>query len=169
MIRQFSAGGVVYKQDCGRILFLLRKNSPSPAYPGSGEWSLPKGWLDDAPDGVNPGPLTLGQKRASEDQVKNAALREVAEEAGVEARITARLEPVKFFFTDHNHQRVMKTVIYFLMEYQKDLPGGFGSETEETSWVDRDEAIKLLKKRKSESELISKAVKALEAGQQSLL
>jgi predicted NUDIX family NTP pyrophosphohydrolase len=48
MIRQFSAGGVVYKKEAGNTLFLLKRNSLSPGYYASGEWSLPKGWLDDS-------------------------------------------------------------------------------------------------------------------------
>ncbi len=156
MIRQFSAGGVVFKKDQSRILFLLKKSSLTPGYYAAGEWSLPKGWLDDAgPD--QPGPFTLGQKRATSDQVRAAALREVREETGVAAEILSRLGDVKFVFTDHHHEKVFKTVIYFLMEYVRDLPEGFDSETSEIRWVTQQEAPSLLKKRKGESDLIIKA------------
>jgi 8-oxo-dGTP pyrophosphatase MutT (NUDIX family) len=169
MIRQFSAGGVVYKQSDGQTLFLLCKSTPSPGYPGSNEWSLPKGWLDDAPDGVNPGPLTLGQKRATEDQIRETALKEVREEGGVEARIITRLGSIQFFFTDHNQQKVMKTVIFYLMEYQADLPQGPGWESSAVAWYTADAAREILKKRKGEAQLVSQAEKMIQSGQQSLL
>jgi ADP-ribose pyrophosphatase YjhB (NUDIX family) len=169
MIRQFSAGGVVYKKNNGEILFLLRKNTSNSGYYASNEWSLPKGWLDDAPDGINPGPLTLGQKRATEDQIRNTALKEVAEEGGVSARIISRLGTTKFFFVDHNKQKVWKTVIFYLMEYQSDLPGGPGWESSGVSWKNADQAREMLKKRKGEAQLISKAEKLVISGQQGLI
>lgn len=169
MMRQFSAGGVVYKKEGERILFLLRKGKFSPQFPGSSEWSLPKGWIDDAPDNINPGPLTLGQKRASEDQLRNSALREVAEEAGVKAKIVHRLGTIKFFFTDSNRQKVVKSVIFYLMEYDSDIVSGPGWETEEVTWKDAHKARELLHKRKGESEMIEKANKFISSGQQSLI
>jgi 8-oxo-dGTP pyrophosphatase MutT (NUDIX family) len=156
MIRQFSAGGLVYKKNDGQVEFLLKKSAFSQHYPSSNEWSLPKGWLDDAGHD-EPGPLALGQKRASPAQIEAAALREVREETGVEAKISQRLKNVQFFFVDHNHEKVLKTVIFFLMEYVKELPEGFSTETSEIKWVDFGEARKLLQKRKGECEIIKQA------------
>ena len=156
MIRQFSAGGVVFKKENDRFLFLLKKGSLSPGYYASGEWSLPKGWLDDAGPDL-PGPYTLGLKKATSGEVEQAALREVREETGVEAGIVRRLGNEQFFFVDHHHEKVFKTVIYFLMSFVSDLPQGFGSETSEIKWVELSEARVLLKKRKGEYELILKA------------
>jgi len=169
MIRQFSAGGVVYRKTSEGIEFLLRKNASSPGYPGSSEWSLPKGWLDDAPDGINPGPLTLGHKRATEDQIRNTAIKEVHEEGGVAAKIINRLGSVQFFFTDHNQQKVIKTVIFYLMEYQSNLPEGPGWESSAVSWYPPVQARDMLKKRKGEAGLIEKAEKLINNNQQTLL
>jgi 8-oxo-dGTP pyrophosphatase MutT (NUDIX family) len=156
MIRQFSAGGVVYRKEAGNILFLLKRNSLTPGYYASGEWSLPKGWLDDSgPD--QPGPETLGQKRVTSEEVQAAALREVREETGVEAKIISRLGTVQFFFVDHHREKVLKTVIYFLMEYLSNLSEGFSSETSEIKWVGLDDAATMLAKRKGEYEIIKKA------------
>jgi 8-oxo-dGTP pyrophosphatase MutT (NUDIX family) len=156
MIRQFSAGGVVFRKKDNQIEFLLKKNTFSKPYPGSNEWSLPKGWLDDAgPD--QPGPFALGQKKATHEEVEVAALREVREETGVEAKIISRIGTDQFFFVDHHHEKVFKTVIFFLMLYIKDLPEGFSSETSEVKWVSFDEACQLLQKRKGECEIIKKA------------
>lgn len=159
MIRQFSAGGVVYRKDNQESLFLLCLSSPSTIF--SSSWGLPKGWLDDLADGSLPGPLTLGQKRATDDQIREAALREVREEAGVEAKIISRLGTEQFFFTDQTNQKVFKTVIYFLMEYMRDLPEGFGSETCEIRWTDLDEANLLLAKRRGQYSLLKKAAQII--------
>ena len=169
MVRQFSAGGVVYKLIDGKAKFLIRQNSTSAGYYSGGEWSLPKGWLDDALDGINPGPLTLGIKRATEQEMKTAALREVAEEGGVEAEIVNRLGDVKFFFTDHNHNKVFKIVVFYLMRYLRNLPEGFGPETSSVMWVNCDKAKEMLKKLKGEAGLIAKAEKLIYSGQQSLI
>jgi 8-oxo-dGTP diphosphatase len=163
MIRQFSAGGVVYKKVDNEILYLLRQNS------GTSEWTLPKGWLDDASDGVNPGPMTLGVIRAKEDEIRSSALREVTEETGVQAKIVSRLGTVQFFFVDHTVQRVMKTVIFYLMEYQNDSDTGYSFETSAVLWVQKSQAQELLKKRKGEAALITKAEYMINSGQQTLL
>lgn len=159
----------MYKKVGNEVFFLLRQSSPSPKYPNSGVWSLPKGWLDDDADGQSPGPMTLGKKRASEDQIQTAALKEVEEEGGVRAKIVSRLGTIQFFFVDQNREKVLKTVIFYLMEYTNDLSEGFGSETSAVNWVSAEQAKVILKKRKGEAELISKAEKMISSGQQSLI
>jgi len=153
MIRQFSAGGVVYKKEGGQILFLICKSSDPVA---KSPWCLPKGWLDDAADGI-PGPRTLGKIKASPGEVEQAALREVQEEGGIEARVINRLGYEKYVYTDEQKQRIFKIVIFYLMEFVRDLPEGFGFETSEIKWADINEAKDLLKSRKGEYELIIKA------------
>jgi 8-oxo-dGTP pyrophosphatase MutT (NUDIX family) len=156
MIRHFSAGGIVYNKVSGQTLFLLRKSNPTTSFYSAINWSLPKGWLDDEAPG-RPGPKTLGQKRATTEEVEQVALREVREETGVEAKIISRLGTDQFYFVDQNKQKVFKTVIYFLMEFVRYLPEGFGSETSEIAWKDLVEASNLLRRRKGELELIKKA------------
>jgi len=160
MVRQFSAGGVVYRKQGQLTLFLVKKSSQTPGYYAPGQWCLPKGWLDDAgPD--KPGPKTLGLKRATSQEVAATATREVAEETGVKAKIISRLGSNQFFFVDHNREKVLKTVIFFLMEHVSDLPTGFSAETSEIKWVTADEASRLLAKRKGEAELVKKAASLL--------
>ena len=60
-------------------------------------WTLPKG----TPDG--------------DESAEQTALREVAEETGLEVRIVAPVGPIEYFFTQ-NGTRIHKTVHYFLME-----------------------------------------------------
>lgn len=136
---QKSAGGIVFKQK----LVLLRRPTPNPEFKGNLGWSFPKGWID---AGETP---------------EMAAVREVAEEGGVTAKIISKIKTIKTFFTDPQKQKVMKFITYFLMEWERDLPEGFGWETAETRWVSFNEAKELLAY-KSEKELLIEAQGMLE-------
>ena len=155
MRREFSSGGVVYRRtknpkEGNRILWLVTKSKPSRLFPKH-VWRLPKGWLDDEDGGKNPGPLASGKKKAGEEDLQRAALREVKEEGGIEARIVSKLGTEKYLFTipDENKnsnksRKVLKFVTFYLMEWKKDLPGGFGFETEAIEWLPYEEAYKRL-------------------------
>ena len=131
---EFSAGGLVYRGD----RWLIRRPTPNDGYRGNLGWSWPKGWID---EGETP---------------EQAALREVREEGGVEAKAIKKLETLKIFFTDQDGERVMKFITYFLMQYVTDVPEGFGEETAEVKWVTKDEAQDLLTY-KNERGLLEKA------------
>jgi 8-oxo-dGTP pyrophosphatase MutT (NUDIX family) len=152
MIREFSAGGIVFKPGG---LVLIRKPAPNPGFKGNLGWNFPKGWIDDADEGKKPGPKTSGQEKASETDLEVAALREVREEAGVEAKIVKKLPTIRFFYKNSEGNLVMKFVTFFRMEWVADLPEGWGWETGEAKWVSLDEAKKLLIN-KSERELLEK-------------
>lgn len=125
-MREFSAGGVVYKKVGKKILWLIRRPAPNPDFDGDLGWNLPRGLID-------------GEK------IETAALREVAEEAGVETRIVAKLPTFKIFYTDKKSgEKKLKFITFFLMEWTADLPEGFGWETAEIKWVTIDEAEQLL-------------------------
>jgi len=156
VVREFSAGGLVYKKQGDQVLWLIRRPQGGGDYRGNLGWSFPKGWLDDAEGGEKPGPLASGQKRASETELQQAALREVAEEGGVEAEIRAKLPSLKIFFTDKNGQKILKFILYFVMEWREDLKEGFGSETAEIRWVTQEEALQLLA-HKNEKDLLKEA------------
>jgi hypothetical protein len=51
---------------------------------------------------------------------------------------------------------VLKFVTFYLMEYARDLPEGFGSETEEVLWLPFDEAVKKLNYQ-TEKDVLKKA------------
>ncbi|MCX7928415.1 MAG: NUDIX domain-containing protein [Patescibacteria group bacterium] len=144
--REFSAGGIVYKTgnefDSSSILWLVTKATPSAFFPEN-YWRFPKGWLDDAGNGM-PGPLASGAKKATEEEIREAAIREVKEEAGIEARIIKKLGTIKYSFNDKNGYRVLKFVTFYLMKWECDLPQGFGYETSEVRWVDKYEVLSLL-------------------------
>jgi len=138
MKRQFSAGGLVYKNQDGVQHWLVRRPRGSGNYRGNLGWGWPKGWID------------AGEK------TEEAALREVGEEGGVKARIVGKLPTVKIFFTDENKDKIMKFISYFVMEFEKELPEGFGWETEEVKWMTAEQAGKELAF-KSDKELLKKA------------
>ncbi len=139
-LEEKSAGGVVYRKVDGRYEFLIGKHS------GYHKWVLPKGLVE-----------------RGESQTE-AAIREVEEEVGVEARIDD-LTPIKtieyWYFADLDKSgattrrvekyaeeggaktRVYKQVVFYLMEMENDL-GKEGWEMEERRWVNYEEGMELL-------------------------
>jgi ADP-ribose pyrophosphatase YjhB (NUDIX family) len=164
--REFSAGGAVFKKlktrsSKPKILWLVSKSKPGKLYPQL-IWRLPKGWLDDRQAGKKPGPLASGEKRASEQDIKTTALREVVEEGGVKANIVKRINTEKIFFRQKDsRQKVLKFITYFLMEWRKDV--GYGSETSEVRWLPYLEARRLLTYN-SEKKILDKAKRILDMG-----
>jgi ADP-ribose pyrophosphatase YjhB (NUDIX family) len=168
--REFSAGGVVYKRveelKSGRVkvLWLVTKSNPSKDYPKP-VWRLPKGRLDDSGGGECPGPYASGLKKAPEEIIQKSALREVAEEGGVEASIVQKVITDRYFFTLKGGQKILKFVTFYLMEWKSDVPSGFGSETSETIWFPYQEARKRLSY-SDEREILDKAKEILDRGLQ---
>lgn len=148
--REFSSGGVIFKGN----KWLIAASMPSELYPKK-IWILPKGWLDDASPGV-PGPMASGNIRATEEILKQTALREVREEAGIEAKIISKIGTQKFYYTHPVRGKILKFVTSYLMEWVKDLPEGYDGETSEVRWIPYDEALKTLSIPR-EKELLKKA------------
>lgn len=113
MKREFSAGGIVF-DDKGEVL--LTQNS-SNLY-----WGFPKGNID--------------PKESSEE----AALREVKEEAGVEARIIERVGYSKYVYT-LDGEKIFKVVTIFLMKYLSGDPKDHDWEVSGAGWFEVDEAL----------------------------
>lgn len=140
--REFSSGGVVYKKDNGKTLWLVRKTAASKLYPKQ-YWMLPKGRIDDTPSG-DPGPMASGKIKADENSLQKAALKEVREETGIEARIIKKIGTSFYSFTNPFSVRILKFVTFYLMEYVSDIPGGYDWETEEVVWLEFEKAKKKL-------------------------
>ncbi len=108
MVREFSAGGIVFKKQKTnnnkqkeKVLWLVAQHSQHKG------WVFPKGLIGDHPA------TSSGQVESEEE----AAIREVEEETGVKAKIIAKLKkPATYFYTWQGEKR-FKTVYYFLMEY----------------------------------------------------
>lgn len=136
--REFSSGGVVFRQD----KWLVTRSSKSKLYPET-YWRFPKGWIDNESPEV-PGPMAGGHVRADEESLQKGALREVREEGGIEAKIIKKIGTEKYFFNAPNKGRILKFVTFYLMEFVRDLPEGYDEETSEIAWLPFEEAYKKL-------------------------
>ena len=125
MRREFSAGGVLVRRVRGR--WVLAGIRPAGKKPGI--WALPKGL-------IGPG-----------EKPEEAALREVAEETGVEARLVTKLGDIRYVYTWAG-ERVFKVVSFYLLRYRRGRLGQIAPEQEievaEARWLPLDEAPKLL-------------------------
>ena len=161
---EFSSGGAIYKKIGDKIFWLITLSSPSQAYPKT-IWRLPKGWLDDEDN--DPGPLARGERKANEEDLRKAAMREVAEEAGVKTEIIKKIGTQKVFFSKSG-DKYIKFITFYLMEWKKDIPEGPGFETSKIEWLPLDVALDKLK-HKSEKEVLLKAKEILDKGIQNNL
>jgi ADP-ribose pyrophosphatase YjhB (NUDIX family) len=111
-----------------------------------GTWTLPKGHLEDGEPAVA------------------AAIRETAEETGLETRMLRRVGESRYVFTWEG-ERVAKVVVFFLLRAHGgrigDLPAGMEREVAEVRWLPVDEAAHLLTHRR-EAELVEVAARLLE-------
>jgi 8-oxo-dGTP diphosphatase len=140
--REISAGGLVYKKEDGQIFVLLIMPSGQTANKDK-VWTLPKGHLD-------------------KDKAEDAAVREVREEAGVEAKIVENLGSYKYTFVWEG-ENIFKIVTYYLMEYVSGNPKDHDWEVEESKWFELEEGRKNLTY-KIDKEVFKKAEKILTNG-----
>lgn len=138
--REFSSGGAVVKNN----LWLVTLSAQSILFPKQ-VWRLPKGWVD------------VGET------LEQAALREVREEAGIEAKIIKKIETIKYFFKHPERGNILKFVTFYLMEWERDLPEGFGEETSEIAWLSFEKTYKKLSFG-GEKQILKKANEILTSG-----
>jgi 8-oxo-dGTP pyrophosphatase MutT (NUDIX family) len=139
--REFSAGGVVVRNLRGRpVLAAIR-----PAGKPEGTWALPKGL-------IGPG-----------ERAELTALREVAEETGLEATPVEKLGDIRYVYTWAG-ERVFKVVSFFLFRYRAgrigDIPPEHAHEVAEVRWLPLEEAPRLLAY-KGERDMAAKALERL--------
>ena len=121
MRREFSAGGVTIRKLGGRwMVAAIRPGGKKP-----GIWALPKGAVDPGED-----PATT-------------AVREVAEETGLEVRITGPLQDIEYWFVQSG-ARIHKTVHYFMMEPVGGDLERHDHEFDQVRWIDFGEAAAIL-------------------------
>lgn len=120
MIRQFSAGGIVFKKDKVLVVQNSAIRDKKISF-----WGFPKGHLEE------------GEKS------EETALREVEEETSVKAKIVSKVGESKYFFTQGN-QRIFKVVNIFLMEYLEGEPKPQQKEITKVKWFLPDQALKIL-------------------------
>lgn len=108
--RIYSAGGIVVRDFNGEKKVLVTQHSKHKG------WDFPKGHIE------------LGE---SADQ---AAVREVEEETGVKAEIIEKVGATEYFYFEEK-QKVLKTVVYFLMKYQGDGEATTAFEVSDMVWL----------------------------------
>ena len=138
--REYSAGGVVYKrlENKKKVEWLVVQPAADDDPRRRNRWQLPKGWIDPGETG------------------SVAAAREVKEEGGVVAEVVEKIGEIRVFFYDENKQKVLKTVAFFLMEYQSGSEKDHDSEISQAVWLPFEKAYGRLTF-KSERETLEKA------------
>lgn len=95
LVREFSAGGIVFRKDKNKIRYLLIKDA-------NNHWTIPKGHIEEG------------------ENAKIAALREIKEETGLSKLDIAReLEATRYFYC-RGKEIILKTVYLFLIESEED-------------------------------------------------
>ena len=135
-----SAGGIVVRYEAGRPQLVIGSRRRER---DGRTWTLPKG--------------TPKRKETTEE----TALREVAEETGLEVRITGPLDSIEYWFVQSG-TRIHKTVHYFLMEPVGGDLSRHDREFERVRWVSFAEAPELLTFA-TERALVATAADRLEA------
>jgi 8-oxo-dGTP pyrophosphatase MutT (NUDIX family) len=118
-----SAGGVVFRLGAGDVVdvVLIRTHE--------GRWQLPKGWIEDG------------------ERPERTAVREVREEAGVEAEVVAPLDTIEYWYRSTYTDppaRVHKYVTFFLLRYLSGSTDDHDDEVLEARWAPIDEAERML-------------------------
>ncbi|MBI4136936.1 NUDIX domain-containing protein, partial [Candidatus Roizmanbacteria bacterium] len=121
MKKEFSAGGIVFKEEDGKIFWLISQHSQHKG------WVFPKGLIGDS---------------IAEESKENTAVREVKEETGIDAEILQELPtPVQYWY-QFKGQKIFKTVYFYLMKH---AGGDFGQRDHEmmdVRWASEEEVKK---------------------------
>ena len=124
--RQVSAGGVAFRRHAPNEAVEVALVCVGPQR----RWQLPKGIVEER------------------ESPEAAAIREVREEAGIQATLIAPLETVEYWYvgTSRGGERIRyhKFVHFFLLEYQSGDVRDHDAEVEEARWVAGGDAVDLL-------------------------
>lgn len=134
-MEQVSAGGVVFRLYDSVTEIVVVRIVPEM------RWQLPKGLID------------------AGETIEQAALREVSEEAGIDAELVSPVETIEYWFVaDRGGERVRyhKFVHFFLMRYVSGDVADHDDEVDEARWVDIETALGMLEF-KSERDVVIKA------------
>lgn len=110
---EFSAGGVVFKRENGKIWILVCQHSQHHG------WVFPKGLIGD---------------HVENEGKEETAIREVEEETGARGKILEALAPVTYWYV-WEKEKVKKTVYFFVMEYISGDITKHDNEMEDVEWL----------------------------------
>jgi 8-oxo-dGTP pyrophosphatase MutT (NUDIX family) len=131
---EFSAGGVVVRRFRGRSFVAVITTH-------KGALALPKGH----PDG--------------DESAADAAVREVREEAGLEAELVGKLDDVRYWYVKKGERR-FKIVRFFLLRYRSGSVRDHDDEVASAGWIPLEEAPQRLSYR-GERGVAERAIAAL--------
>ena len=132
MKMEFSAGGVIYRQNTDKIEFALILDSYD-------KWTFPKGHIE------------------NREPPETAALREVNEELGIEAKIIELLGKIDYWFKQDG-ELIHKFVYFYLMEASTEASlSPQLEEIKDAKWLIPEEAVKRLDYRKDDLPLLTNA------------
>ena len=138
---QTSAGGVVYRRKGETVeIVIISVGEQS-------RWQLPKGLID------------KGETSAE------AALREVREEAGIEAEVVELIDKVEYwYYSKGSGKRIRfhKYVYFYLLKYRSGNTEDHDREVNDARWVDIDTGRTMLAF-KGEKEMVSRAKGMIES------
>lgn len=116
---------------------------------GNNAWALPKGWVEKGED------------------LEQAAIREVREETGLEAKILRKLGQISYeFYSKADHGTVSKTVHLFLLEFLRGQTEDHDDEVEEARWFPIKDALRALTYQ-NERDMMEKVAQLIEGGERS--
>jgi 8-oxo-dGTP pyrophosphatase MutT (NUDIX family) len=129
-----SAGGVAFRsQGDGFDIAIIRTHE--------GRWQLPKGWIEHG------------------EPAEQTAVREVREEAGIDAEVVAPLGTIEYWYRstyDPEPARVHKFVHVFLLRYLRGSTDDHDDEVTEARWAPIDDALDMLS-HKDERDMVKRA------------
>lgn len=118
MLIERTAGGIIYKIEKGQIYYLLVTTT------NGDRWIFPKG------------------KAKFYEFMKQAAIREVKEEAGIKVKVMFKLKGSPFFYQKTSGKE--QNVELFAMEYIKDANNWHEKHKREKKWMTYSEAMSVL-------------------------
>ena len=136
-----SSGGVVYRRRKDGVevalVSVLTRHGKGPTV-----WELPKGLVEEG------------------ENIARTAHREVREETGLDGRIIEKIGDIHYFYSEKSSRetkRILKIVIFFLMEYTSGTVAFHDAEVEECSWFSASDAARALSF-EDEREILVKAL-----------
>jgi 8-oxo-dGTP pyrophosphatase MutT (NUDIX family) len=150
MEREFSAGGLVLRQLQGKWHLAVIEPAGRASDSAKPIFALPKGWIDEG------------------ENAEEAALREVREEAGVEAAVISKLGDIKYVYVRKwsDGAKVFKVVSFYLLRYATgdigNISAAMRKEVLRALWIPLEEAPRKLAY-KGERQMAEKALEYVAA------